>query len=175
MTDSQNSRGGADGRGGSRHGHTANGVISPTYRSWTAMNARCTYPSQPQYADYGGRGIRVCEQWKGRGGFDNFLADMGERPDGTTLDRIDPDGNYEPSNCRWATPSEQAANKRPGGRNAEREKTHCRNGHPYSAVNTYVTKAGYRQCRTCHRERAAARRSDAKVMPDDQKASPEAK
>jgi hypothetical protein len=76
---------------------------TPTYRSWNAMHSRCRYPSSANYAKYGGRGITVCERWDGVGGFANFLADMGERPEGCTLDRRDPDGNYEPSNCRWST------------------------------------------------------------------------
>jgi hypothetical protein len=68
------------------------------------MRARCEVPTRDRYEIYGGRGIRVCDRWKD---FSNFLADMGERPEGCTIDRIDPDGNYEPSNCRWATAHDQ--------------------------------------------------------------------
>jgi hypothetical protein len=73
------------------------------------MRQRCRNPRHENYPLYGGRGVRVCERWDS---FDNFLADMGERLDGMTLDRIDPFGNYEPSNCRWATKSEQRVNIR---------------------------------------------------------------
>lgn len=82
----------------------------PTYNSWRAMISRCYNPRSAWYANYGGRGIAVCDRW--RQSFDAFLADMGERPDGRTLDRIDSDGNYERGNCRWATPLEQTHNRR---------------------------------------------------------------
>lgn len=82
---------------------------SPAYQSWRSMMTRCFNQNYDRYSDYGGRGITVCERWQT---FANFLEDMGERPEGHTLDRINNDGNYEPQNCQWATLSEQARNRR---------------------------------------------------------------
>lgn len=91
------------------HGHCVPGMASPTYRSWQSMIQRCTNPNATKYKRWGGRGIEICERWMV---FANFLTDMGVRPAGMTLDRYpDKNGNYEPDNCRWATPKQQAANR----------------------------------------------------------------
>jgi DNA-binding XRE family transcriptional regulator len=94
-----------------KHGHCVNGKSSPTHKSWCMMKSRCNNPNYNRYKDYGGRGIAYCKEWES---FENFLRDMGERPKGTTLDRIDNNGNYELSNCKWSTPKEQMSNKRFG-------------------------------------------------------------
>lgn len=82
---------------------------SAAYQSWLSMRHRCLNEKHDAYPRYGGRGIKVCERWDS---FENFLADMGERPDGTSIDRVNNDGDYEPGNCRWATTQEQFANRR---------------------------------------------------------------
>ncbi len=93
-----------------KHGH-ARGTVgkSRTWRSWMDMRARCFNTNNPAYPRYGGRGITICERWDS---YKSFLADMGECPPGLQLDRIDNELGYEPDNCRWATPKEQASNRR---------------------------------------------------------------
>ena len=87
---------------------------SREYISWNMMLQRCTNPNHEAYPRYGGRGVTVCERW--RASFEAFFTDIGARPPGTSIDRIDPNGNYEPGNCRWADAVTQAANKRPSAR-----------------------------------------------------------
>jgi len=94
-----------------KHGNAAgvNKRPSPTYQSWSAMWRRCTCPKSVNYHRYGGKGISVCMRWQD---FEMFLADMGERPPGTSIDRYpNRNGNYEPGNCRWATAAQQARNR----------------------------------------------------------------
>jgi hypothetical protein len=86
---------------------------SSEFHTWRGLKQRCTNPKNPQWPDYGGRGINVCKRWLRS--FAAFYSDMGQRPPGLTLDRRDNDSGYGPSNCRWATRSEQNKNRRPSG------------------------------------------------------------
>ena len=90
-----------------KHGHKSSTYTSPTYHSWHDMKQRCNNPKNHKFKDYGGRGITYCKEWEQ---FENFLDDMGVRPENKTLDRIDVNGNYCKENCRWATAKQQSRN-----------------------------------------------------------------
>lgn len=93
-----------------KHGHCPRTSQTPEYVTWRGMRSRCNNPKSKAYRYYGARGIKICTRWNR---FGKFLLDMGSRPKGKTLDRINNDGDYEPGNCRWATNDEQRKNKRP--------------------------------------------------------------
>lgn len=114
---------------------------TPTHVSWRKMWVRCTNPNNNRFQYYGGRGITVCEAWRD---FAVFLADVGPRPPGKTLDRIDTEGNYEPGNCRWATAVEQRNNRR------ETLRSHCKNRHEYPP--------GSGRCPQCRKDSQARHR-----------------
>lgn len=113
-----------------RHGQSG----SVLHRAWASMITRCENPRSASYARYGGRGIRVCRGW--RESFEAFAADMGPRPTGASLDRIDNDGHYEPGNCRWATQQQQQRNRRTNFRLTFGGQTAC--------VSEWAEKTGLR-------------------------------
>lgn len=109
------------GRYGTEASHFVHGMsCTPIWYSWSGMFGRCDNPRHPRYSSYGGRGITICDRWRGNRGFVHFLADMGERPEGLTLDRVDNDRGYSPGNCRWATPKQQANNRRKARKGVKR-------------------------------------------------------
>lgn len=128
-----------------KHPVRVGGKPTKLYSKWSSMNQRCTNQKHPGWQYYGGRGIVVCERWKGWVGFQNFCEDMGE-PNGLTLDRINNDGNYEPGNCRWATMKQQCANKRCHGPSPDpdslRQKS-FRAGLPYMRVYQRIFVNGW--------------------------------
>jgi hypothetical protein len=127
---------------GLRHGHAHKGSTTPEYRSWSCMLSRCRNSNDPGWKYYGGRGIRVCERWHV---FENFLADMGPRPEPKARYSIDRfpnnDGNYEQGNCRWATRSEQMQ--------TSRKRQYCKAGHAFTPEN----RNKHSGCRICTRRR----------------------
>lgn len=105
------------------HGNEKHGYFgTKTYYSWSAMKMRCTNPKNPGYKNYGGRGITYCPTWEQ---FENFLADMGEMPNGMSLEREDNDGPYCKSNCKWASRAEQNLNRRSVQMHTLGGKTQC--------------------------------------------------
>jgi hypothetical protein len=115
----------------------------PLYWMYHGMLSRCYNPNNPRYDDWGGRGIKVCKQW--RTNFLLFVEDMGPRPEGYLIDRIDNDGDYKPTNCRWVSPRESRLNQRP--------RTHCKHGHELTKENSYLRPlengVQKRTCRIC--------------------------
>ena len=135
-----------------RLGPTTHGMCyTPEYHCWKAMKSRCSNPNIPAYKNYGGRGISVCAWWLHS--FENFYADMGPRPDSHSIERIDNDGNYEPSNCIWADRATQSKNQ-----HHPVNETTCSNGHPLDITITARPNRGAgteRVCRTCNKNRQA--------------------
>jgi hypothetical protein len=122
--------------------NTTHGMrFHPLHRVWGSMLSRCLNSQHQAYPNYGGRGITVCDRWQGPSGFPNFVSDMGPRPDGLTLDRINNDQGYEPGNCRWTTWKVQQSNRRPRRPEAERLCPVCARSLRGSLVKRHMTAA----------------------------------
>lgn len=125
------------------HGHTRGGMKTRTFRSWDSMKDRCMNPNSTGYPRYGGTGITIDPRWLGSEGFRNFLSDMGERPEGMSLDRFpDKYGGYGPANCRWATRAMQAQNRRPrmGTRVATTGENRMKVSRKYDALTRFLNE-----------------------------------
>ena len=124
------------------------------YKSWTHMIGRCCNPTDRAYRHYGGRGIRVCDRW--RASFEAFYADMGPKPPGLTLERIDVNGHYEPANCKWASVTAQARNRRSSRVVTYRGERMClaeacdRAGLPYNRVQRRLELGWSEERALCH-------------------------
>lgn len=140
-----------------RHGENRTTGKSPEYSAWSAMIQRVR-PESRSARLYADRGIGVCDRWRGPGGYERFLEDMGRKPSAKhSLDRIDNDGNYEPGNCRWATSYEQVHNRRPVPNIVS--KGVCPKGHTISGEKDYfLNSKGHAVCYTCHIEYGRQRR-----------------
>lgn len=143
-------------------------IGSRTFTSWVMMRRRCYNAKHIGYSNYGGRGIKVCDRWNiidgKKTGYNNFLKDMGERPEGMTLDRIDSNGNYEPSNCKWSTYKEQANNRNP------RKSTKYHVGEKYGEIEIINKLNGYYNVICfCGKERKVSTKRLSRVIKEGKK------
>jgi hypothetical protein len=129
---------------------------SRVYGVYKAMLARCSNPGVASFQYYGAKGVKVCLRWTDS--FENFYADMGPCPEGFSIDRIDSNGNYEPSNCRWVTNQMQSQNR-------DYVKKHeCVHGHLLTDDNVYLGSRGQKNCKICAKERASAYKKKIKAL-----------